>query len=181
MQWDQMAFANRVTDALQRMNWTQRDLANALKRSPSTVSGWLNSSSNLPSLQVILKISEVLRVRSCWLAFGDQFEPMTTEEVAAIEMLRLMSANERTAMLSAFKALVVKHWKVGSPPLDADIIPAGTTIRKDRFIPSVTTYEPMQHQDVKKPHHSSAVGEASKAYQKNPGTRANKKKISGAN
>jgi transcriptional regulator with XRE-family HTH domain len=68
--WDQQAFKYRVRLMMYYNDWTQVGLARRLKIRQSTLSGWLNSPSNLPDLNRILDLARVLKVEPCWLAYA---------------------------------------------------------------------------------------------------------------
>lgn len=67
---EKMNLGNRIANLRRRKKWTQNDLANKLFVADKTISSW-ESNRTEPSLETIIKLSELLDCSASYLIYGD--------------------------------------------------------------------------------------------------------------
>ena len=75
-----MNYGERIRKLRQNKNITQKDLASKLYVTDKTISSW-ESNRTEPSLEMIIKLSEILECNASYLLFGDNFKDNIEMEI----------------------------------------------------------------------------------------------------
>lgn len=75
-----MNYGERISELRQRKNITQKELASKLYVTDKTISSW-ESNRTEPSLEMIIKLSEMLECSASYLLYGDNFKDNIEMEI----------------------------------------------------------------------------------------------------
>lgn len=105
MKWREDVFRTNFTRLLDARGFSQRKLADALGKHETAVSKWTKKGGNIPGLQTIFEIAEVLGVRPSVVACATEYEPMDDEELDLVIDWRKFDRVERRAFARLLKQM----------------------------------------------------------------------------
>lgn len=89
-----MTLGERIKRLRQERNWSQAQLAQRLDIHQKQVSGY-ERNVHVPSVEVLIRLAELLDVSLDYLAFDDREEARNTSQIADLDLLRKMEAVDK--------------------------------------------------------------------------------------
>ncbi|MGB3622333.1 helix-turn-helix transcriptional regulator [Ketobacter sp. MCCC 1A13808] len=89
-----MTLGERIKRLRQERNWSQAQLAQRLDIHQKQVSGY-ERHVHVPSVEVLIRLAELLDVSLDYLAFDDREEARNTSQIADLDLLRKMEAVDK--------------------------------------------------------------------------------------
>ena len=89
-----MTLGERIKRLRQERNWSQAQLAQRLDIHQKQVSGYKRNV-HVPSVEVLIRLAELLDVSLDYLAFDDREEARNTSQIADLDLLRKMEAVDK--------------------------------------------------------------------------------------
>lgn len=97
----------RIRKVRMEKSITQTALANAIGVSSPTMSELETGETNLPSLEVALKMSSILGVSLRWIVYGEEGQVLTPtkDESALLSLMRDLTPEARAALIQTARAM----------------------------------------------------------------------------